>query len=208
MPAARTTPRRTASRADVVRAAFEILDESGVAALTMANVAERVGFTTMAVYRHVEGRDDLVEAAVALALTPVIEESDEDLPWLDGVVAWMHAMRACLRAHPWAATRMGSKEGAGQPLQEAVGVLLAHLRRSPLSRRDRARAAAWTGRVTIGILVEELAFPVAGSLPEELKPTQSGRDRRSTPSTRVDDDVLFADVVDQTRLFLTRLAGP
>jgi AcrR family transcriptional regulator len=186
-----------------VHAAFDILDEQGLDALTMANVADRVGFTTMAVYRHVNGRDELVEAAVGEALAPMTKKPGSELQWLDGVVQWMNSLRSCLRAHPWAISLLGSRKGAGPSLQEAFDVLYGHLGRSPLNLRDRGRAAAWTGRVTIGILIEELAIPVEESLPAELR--VRGKDA-TDPRSTIDDDLLFADTIDLTRRFLTRLA--
>ena len=41
-------------------AAIEIADEAGLAAVTMAAVAQRCGFTTMSLYRHVASKDELV----------------------------------------------------------------------------------------------------------------------------------------------------
>jgi AcrR family transcriptional regulator len=200
----RRASRQTVSRDDVVHAAFEILDEQGLDALTMANVAERVGFTTMAVYRHVNGREDLIDAAVGKALAPLTHQPTGEAEWLDGVVGWMNALRSCLRAHPWAITLLGSRKGAGPALQQANEILCGYLQRSPLSRRDRGRAVAWTGRVTIGILIEELAIPVGDSLPAGLQ-----LDVGSDPDQPliIDDDVLFADAIEQTRRFLSRLAA-
>ena len=71
MAYASTEPRRTATRDDVLTAAREILDEGGIASLTMANVAGRVGFTTMAVYRHVRNREDLLEGVLDLVLREI-----------------------------------------------------------------------------------------------------------------------------------------
>src|SRR5690348_2472288 len=101
--------RRTVTRLDVVGAARDILDRDGIDGLTMATVSARVGLTTMGAYRHVKNRDDLVASAVALVLQEVtVATADESDDSLDGVVAWMDAIRACLLAHPWAATRLGS----------------------------------------------------------------------------------------------------
>src|SRR3954463_9633857 len=59
-----TTRRRAVTRDEVIAAALHILDTEGLDGLTMANVAKRVGFTTMAVYRHVKNREDLIAGAV------------------------------------------------------------------------------------------------------------------------------------------------
>ncbi|MFD7652654.1 TetR/AcrR family transcriptional regulator [Actinosynnema sp. NPDC059797] len=47
--------------ARIVGAAVAVADEEGLAGLSMRKVAERLGFTTMSLYRHVPGRDHLVD---------------------------------------------------------------------------------------------------------------------------------------------------
>ena len=204
MPAPLTERRRTVTRDDVVRAALDILDEDGLDGLTMANVAGRVGFTTMAVYRHVKNRDDLIAAAVELVLGE-ISGGDPEMHWLDGVEAWMNDVRACLLAHPWAATRLGTRrEGASAPWARTVQILGRHVSRGPLSARDQARALAWTTRLTVGVLILELGAPMSEA---------AGRRRRAAGRAladelaRLSDDDLFADAVEQTRRFLLSMAG-
>ena len=97
MGRASATGRRTANRDDVLAAARDILDEEGIDALTMANVASRVGFTTMAVYRHVRNRDDLLEGVVDLVLQEIADHADRDADWLRGVEQWMRDVRTSSR---------------------------------------------------------------------------------------------------------------
>ncbi|MEO3870296.1 TetR/AcrR family transcriptional regulator [Nonomuraea sp. B12E4] len=54
-------PRPGLSLARIVRAAVELADAEGLDGLSMRKVADRLGFTTMSLYRHVPGRDQLVE---------------------------------------------------------------------------------------------------------------------------------------------------
>jgi AcrR family transcriptional regulator len=179
-------PRRTVTRDDVLAAARQILDDEGLGALTMANVAARVGFTTMAVYRHVRNRDDLLEGVLDLVLHEIADHSDPDAPWLDGVERWMRDVRAHLVAHPWAATNLGSRTEMTAAWTATLRVLHAHLARSGLSTRGRTRAATWVSRVTVGILIQEVGAPI--------------RVRGVT------DDSLFDDVVTQTREYLEGLS--
>ncbi|MGZ4299795.1 MAG: TetR/AcrR family transcriptional regulator [Solirubrobacteraceae bacterium] len=56
---------RGLSRERIVRAAIEVADEGGERALTMAAVASRLGsYTAMALYRHVPGKDALIDLMV------------------------------------------------------------------------------------------------------------------------------------------------
>ncbi|HEY5013008.1 MAG TPA: TetR family transcriptional regulator, partial [Acidimicrobiia bacterium] len=47
---------RQIDRAAVLRASLAIADKRGIDALTMQAVAERLGVTPMALYRHVENK--------------------------------------------------------------------------------------------------------------------------------------------------------
>ncbi|KAA9153241.1 GntR family transcriptional regulator [Amycolatopsis acidicola] len=48
------------NRESIVRAAIEIADAEGLAALSMRRVATELGTATMSLYRHVPGKDDLM----------------------------------------------------------------------------------------------------------------------------------------------------
>ena len=55
-----TGSRPTLSLADIVAAALEIADADGLAEVSMARVAKRLGFSTMALYRHVPNKGELL----------------------------------------------------------------------------------------------------------------------------------------------------
>jgi AcrR family transcriptional regulator len=57
-------PRPGLSLSRIVRTAIELADAEGLAGLSMRKVADRLGFTTMSLYRHVPGRDQLVDLMV------------------------------------------------------------------------------------------------------------------------------------------------
>ncbi|MEV1240918.1 TetR/AcrR family transcriptional regulator [Nonomuraea sp. NPDC050022] len=54
-------PRPGLSLSRIVRAAIELADAEGLEGLSMRKVADRLGFTTMSLYRHVPGRDHLLD---------------------------------------------------------------------------------------------------------------------------------------------------
>jgi AcrR family transcriptional regulator len=53
-------PRPALSLADIVGAGIEIADAEGLAEVSMAKVAKRLGFSTMALYRHVPSKGELL----------------------------------------------------------------------------------------------------------------------------------------------------
>ncbi|MDB1087180.1 TetR/AcrR family transcriptional regulator [Streptomyces sp. ACA25] len=93
-------PRGTLSVDRIVTAAVDIADADGIAGVSMRRVAERLGVTTMALYRHVPGKDDLLdlmfEAAGGL---PDTEKWPE--PWRPRLEAFARSFRDRLRARPW-----------------------------------------------------------------------------------------------------------
>ena len=185
MAYASAEPRRTATRDDVLTAAREILDEGGIAALTMANVAGRVGFTTMAVYRHVRNREDLLEGVLDIVLRE-IGHAEPGADWLQGVERWMRDVRSHLVAHPWAATMLGTSTTMTAAWTSTVGVLKDHLARSALSTRGRTRALVWVTRVTMGIVIQEVGAPIR--------------------ARGVTADSFFDDIVAETRHYLTTIS--
>lgn len=94
-------PARGMSHEQIVEAAVEIADAEGLAAVTMQRVAESLGFTTMALYRYVSGKDQLVtlmcDAAILIPNDWEIDPTD----WRLGLRQWAEMVRYVYRAHPW-----------------------------------------------------------------------------------------------------------
>lgn len=83
----------------VVQAAIQIADHEGLNAVTIRSVAKHTGFSTMAVYRHIESRDELMlllfEAVLGQA--PDFVESS----WQNNVRAWATKLLQRYAKHPW-----------------------------------------------------------------------------------------------------------
>ena len=58
-------------RAAILAASLELADEQGLAAVTMQAVADRLGVTPMALYRHVANKADLLDGVVESILLEV-----------------------------------------------------------------------------------------------------------------------------------------
>ncbi|TQL47017.1 TetR family transcriptional regulator [Homoserinimonas aerilata] len=95
------TPERT-SIAEIVAAAREILELEGLAGLTMAAVAERVGVRAPSLYKRVGSRDELI----GLAADATVRELSSRLGALDrgeprtAIAAMAHGFRAFAREKP------------------------------------------------------------------------------------------------------------
>lgn len=92
-PKARWTPRQVA---DV---AVAVADEGGLAAVSLARVAERLGMTTTALYRYVDSKAALIELMVDAAIgdPPQIVGAD----WRERSRFWVEALAEHYYAHPW-----------------------------------------------------------------------------------------------------------
>ncbi|WP_283135142.1 TetR/AcrR family transcriptional regulator [Rhizohabitans arisaemae] len=96
----------------IVRTAIELADAGGLAAVSMRRIAERLGFTTMALYRHVPGKAELID----LMRDEVIGEAEEIRPqegWRAEVEAWARAQLAFYRRHPWMIESPGARRVPG-----------------------------------------------------------------------------------------------
>ena len=96
-------PKPMVCREDVVQAAISIADRDGLAALTMQAVAERLGFTTMALYRYFPNKEALIDASVDAALGTPPQLSGPREGWQKEVKRWAYAKRAMLCSRPWLA---------------------------------------------------------------------------------------------------------
>jgi AcrR family transcriptional regulator len=93
-------PKPALSLQDITAAAIALADRDGLAALSMRRVAEKLGFTTMSLYRHVPGKDELVEVMrdAAIGAPP---EPDPSASWRDELSSWARASMAMHHKHPW-----------------------------------------------------------------------------------------------------------
>ncbi|GAB2983288.1 TetR/AcrR family transcriptional regulator [Saccharothrix stipae] len=100
----RETPRRGRKPAltvgEITRAAITVADAEGLGAVSMARVAQELGNSTMALYRHVDSKDALLKLMADAAL-----DDPPELPahgdWRDGLTVWTYSVLATLRKHPW-----------------------------------------------------------------------------------------------------------
>src|SRR4029079_14320660 len=72
-PMTRSTTQKRAplTRDRVMRAALELADEGGTAALTMQRIGQRLGVEAMSLYRHVRNKDDILDGIVDLVFAEI-----------------------------------------------------------------------------------------------------------------------------------------
>jgi AcrR family transcriptional regulator len=130
-------PRVGLSLERIVESAIELADADGLGAVSMKRVAERLGFTTMSLYRYVSSKDDLL-----LFMHDTIWQPPPglDVPldgWRAGLARWTRAQHAIMGQHPWL-DEVRFIERAGTPSQIAwIDLGLRPLTGAPLSEYQK-----------------------------------------------------------------------
>jgi AcrR family transcriptional regulator len=107
-----TRKRAPLNRDRVLRAALELADEGGTAALTMQRIGRRLGVEAMSLYRHVRNKDDILDGIVDLVFAEIELPADRT-NWRAVLRAQSISTRAALRRHPWAISLMESRMTPG-----------------------------------------------------------------------------------------------
>jgi AcrR family transcriptional regulator len=96
----RKGPRPTLTATDITRAAIEVADAEGLAAVSMSRVAAQLGNSTMALYRHVRSKDELLTLMSDAALDdpPAMPDGGD---WRSGLTLWSRSVLAAIKRHPW-----------------------------------------------------------------------------------------------------------
>lgn len=98
---ARRGPKPKLTIADIGRAAVEVADAQGFDAVSMKAIAERLGVTTMSLYRYVESKEDVLEIMIDEAYGSPSPGLTAVGTWRERLTAWALAVADALRAHPW-----------------------------------------------------------------------------------------------------------
>ncbi|HEY3923375.1 MAG TPA: TetR/AcrR family transcriptional regulator [Acidothermaceae bacterium] len=94
-------PKRALTLERIVAAGIAVAGLEGLGAVSMARVAAEVGSSTMALYRYLPSKDDLLELMVdsGLGRPPAVFKN---VRWRKGLRLWAEGIRDAYRAHPWA----------------------------------------------------------------------------------------------------------
>lgn len=107
----------------IVQGALRFIDREGAQGLTMRALAHQLGVGPMALYRYVSGREDLLEAVVAVLLEGVQQDLDNELTktWQGYLQVLAHAIRNIAVEHapafPLVATRHPAAPWLRPPLR-------------------------------------------------------------------------------------------
>jgi AcrR family transcriptional regulator len=86
----------------IARAGMTIADEQGLEAVSMRAIAERLGFTTMSLYRYVPAKSDLMGVILEMAIGDALPRvQGRSGTWRERLANWARESRQLFRRHPW-----------------------------------------------------------------------------------------------------------
>ncbi|HEX5594523.1 MAG TPA: TetR/AcrR family transcriptional regulator [Micromonosporaceae bacterium] len=192
----RRGPKPGLSLERIVQAAIGIADAEGLAALSMARVAEELGFTTMSLYRYVRSKEELLLLMVNGAAGELPEISEGG--WRGGLTRWARELLASYRRHPWVLQVPIS----GPPfLPSELAWMDQGLRALTDTRLDEAEKLAVIQLLAVYVrgeahLAQQLAQAVAAA--QAASTTEQGRGEAATAATGYGQ--LLRQMVDPQRL--------
>jgi AcrR family transcriptional regulator len=178
---------RGLSRARIVDAALAMIDEHGMAAVTMRGVAARLGVEAMSLYNHVENRDKLFDAVVDRIVNELSD--DEQVPrrpdhgWVAYLTSIARGVRRYALGHPHAfplvATRPTEAPWINPPLRsvEWIEAFLDGLHDEGFTDDQMLFAYRTFNSFLLGyLLLETSALTVHDPLPGDGSYSSSGTD--------------------------------
>ncbi len=100
--------REPLSRARVLQAAVALADEAGLEGFSMRGLAQDLGVVPMALYKHVAGKEELLDGMVDIVFGE-IELPSGDLDWRSAMRRRAISTREALKRHSWAIGMMESR---------------------------------------------------------------------------------------------------
>ena len=145
----------------VVRGALAVADAGGLGSLTIRTLALELGVKPMAVYYHVAGKDEILDALVDI----VFEEIELPVPggdWRTEMERRAHSARDVLARHRWAIGLLESRTSPGPANLRHHDTVIATLRQAGFSAELTAHAYALIDSYVYGFALQEASLPFEG----------------------------------------------
>jgi len=154
---ARRGPRPGLTLEQIADAAIALADAEGLGAVSMARLAESLGFTTMSLYRYVSSKDEVLALMTDRAGGRAPAVGPEVGDWRARLELLIVLSQPVLRAHPWMAQTSSVLHTLGPNRLTWMEAMLEALADVPLTEADKLQAV---GAVSSHML-EELRFVAA-----------------------------------------------
>ena len=184
------------SRELIIETALRQIDASGAQSLSMRSLAQELGVEAMSLYRHVHGKEDLLEGGVALLMGDLLSSLDEQLAehWQGYLQTTAHQVRKIAIEHPKVFPLIASRHPAAPwlrpPLRsiEVVNAFLAALIGHGFTDQQAVNAYRSFSSFLLGQLLLEAAVRGAATGPLGESLDEGGASIPEQDGTRTLDD--------------------
>ncbi len=171
--AAETTgPRVPLSKSRVFQAALRIVDAEGLDSLTMRRLGDELEADPMSVYRHVDGKDALLDG-LSDTLWAEVPGPDPAGHWSDDLRTFARSVRAVFRRHPQAAPLM-TRRFLNRSALEVSHAYLQDLRDAGFADTRAAEVIRSLVSYSVGYGLQEVGLPAIPLTPAQS--TAAGRE--------------------------------
>ncbi|MFE6253904.1 TetR/AcrR family transcriptional regulator [Agromyces sp. NPDC057865] len=186
----RPGPRRSISQADIVDAAFELLEQKGMAAVSVRGVAASLGLTPTAMYTYFPSKNALLRAMVEQLLSTIdlAAASDADVAWRDRVHALAAALLDRLAEHSGSLVLVTSGPLDGKHALGLNEALISGFAGDGMPHAEAARAAVAVRAYVLGVAALEAAERAGRETPDDSVSETLWSDAAAFPLTEATTD--------------------
>jgi AcrR family transcriptional regulator len=138
----------------ILDAALALADKEGLDAVSMHAVARRLGVSAMALYRHMDGKDALLDGLVERLLTS-FSPPPSDGPWDQRLNVMAADMREVARRHPAVFPLLLTRPAVTPAAQQVRNSVRGALREAGLTEVVAARAERLLSTAVFGFAASE-----------------------------------------------------
>jgi AcrR family transcriptional regulator len=157
-------PERAPTRPPVTRdrildTAFAIADQDGLGALSMRRIGKTLGVEAMALYNHVEDKDEILDGIVGRVLAEIpLPRPGAD--WKEAMRERAEAARRVFLRHPWAVGLLETRSANSSPARlEYFDAVLGCLRAAGFDATLAMRAFSTLDSYVYGAILQEVTLP-------------------------------------------------
>jgi AcrR family transcriptional regulator len=154
-------------RAAILAASLQLADEEGLAAVTMQAVADRLGVTPMALYRHVVNKADLLDGVVESILLELPLPDPHDA-WPDRLAALARGTRMVAIRHPEVFPLLLQRAAVTPGARRTRDVVYAALREAGLAEDDVVQLERLLATAVLGFAASEAGGRFGAHSPAQL----------------------------------------
>lgn len=146
------------SRREIQEVALRLIDEDRLEALTVRRLGAALGVDPMALYRHFENKEALLDGVAELLWAEVERASRDGGDWKDQLRSIARSLRDLAHAHPHAYSLVMTREVVSEPALSLFDAKLNALKEARFEQDLAARAVRTLVSYGIGYGAVELSY--------------------------------------------------